>query len=75
MKPQEKLCRRGSWPPPRAEGSFEPPRILCIPDDRVSAFRTQWSETNCCHYDAMDTIGEHENHDTVQRIYASVRAV
>lgn len=24
-----------------------PPRVLCIPDCRVSAFRTQWSETNC----------------------------
>jgi len=45
-------------------GSFEPPRALCIPDGRVSAFRTQWSETNCRHYDAIaDPAGEHEDHD------------
>lgn len=36
--------------------SFEPPQTLCIPDGRVSAFRTQWSETNCCHYDHTTTM-------------------
>lgn len=45
-------------------GSFEPPRALCIPDGRVSAFRTQWSETNCRHYDAtVNPAGEHETTD------------
>lgn len=41
--------------PGRRRRSFEPPRALCTPDGRVSAFRTQWSETNCRHY---DTTGE-----------------
>jgi len=56
--------------PGRRRRSFEPPRALCIPDGRVSAFRTQWSETNCRHYDAtvVNPVREHEA--SVRRIHA-----
>lgn len=74
MKPQENP-RRAVVPASRRRrprGSFEPPRALCIPDGRVSAFRTQWSETNCRHYDAtVDPADKHEDHDSPRRIRAS----
>lgn len=36
-------------------GSFVAPLLLCVPDDRVSTFRTQWSGSNCGYYDDTAT--------------------